>query len=90
MAYPFPFGCYTFNPKGQAFLINTRIMVLQYVVVRPLTTILSFALDSADKLCPLSMSPQYGGFWVVTINMISVTVAMVSYHFLKEQIHFST
>ncbi|KAJ1561212.1 hypothetical protein HK405_004593 [Cladochytrium tenue] len=76
MTYPFPLCFLTFNPRGQAFLINTRACILQYVAVRPLTTVAAFAMASAGVLCPKSMSPVYGEFWIYFINLTSVSVAM--------------
>ncbi|KAI9357238.1 organic solute transporter Ostalpha-domain-containing protein [Zopfochytrium polystomum] len=76
MTYPFPLNCFTFNPRGQAFLINTKTAILQYVAVRPAMTVLSYVLASAGALCPKSMSPMYGQFWITSINFVSVSVAM--------------
>ena len=76
MPYPFPFNCFTFNPSGRAFLENTKIMTLQYVIVRPSMSVLSFFLASLNVLCPTSMSFEHPGIYIYTINFISVTVAM--------------
>ncbi|KAJ3333550.1 hypothetical protein HDU76_006857 [Blyttiomyces sp. JEL0837] len=60
----------------QAFLVNSKILILQYVVVRPTMTVLAFIMASLHVLCPQTMSPKYGEFWVVSINLVSVTIAM--------------
>ncbi|KAJ3168757.1 hypothetical protein HK101_011597 [Irineochytrium annulatum] len=72
----FPFNCLTFNPRGKAFLVYTRVLILQYVIIRPAMTILALILESVDRLCPSSMNPKYGEFWVTSFNFVSVTVAM--------------
>ncbi|KAI9202205.1 organic solute transporter Ostalpha-domain-containing protein [Polychytrium aggregatum] len=74
--YPFPLNCFTFSPRGNAFLLNTKIACLQYVVIRPTMTILAYAMQMAGVLCSQSMSPTHGEFWVTSINLTSVCVAM--------------
>ncbi|KAI8821484.1 organic solute transporter subunit alpha/Transmembrane protein, partial [Fimicolochytrium jonesii] len=76
MKYPVPFCCFWYNPAGYAFLLNTRWLVLQYVVVRPLTTILAMIMSQFGVLCPNSGSPAHGEFWITYANMISSTFAM--------------
>ncbi|TPX34222.1 hypothetical protein SmJEL517_g03141 [Synchytrium microbalum] len=72
----FPFICFKYSPRGHAFLINCRVLVLQYVVVRPCMTVLALILQSFEVLCPNSSSPLHGEFWISWINMFSVTIAM--------------
>ncbi|KAJ3236435.1 hypothetical protein HDU77_011789 [Chytriomyces hyalinus] len=76
MRYPFPLNCFTFNPRGNAFLVNTKICILQYVVVRPIMTIAAYFMEWYGIFCPISMDPRYGSVWVSSINLISVSVAM--------------
>ncbi|KAI8828276.1 organic solute transporter Ostalpha-domain-containing protein [Chytriomyces cf. hyalinus JEL632] len=76
MRYPFPLNCFTFNPRGNAFLVNTKMCILQYVVVRPIMTIAAYFMEWYGILCPVSMDPRYGSVWVSSINLISVSVAM--------------
>jgi hypothetical protein len=75
MTLPFPLNCFKFSPHGQAFLINTKILCLQYVVIRPLMTLLAIILSFANVLCPLSRSFAHGQMWITSINLISVCVA---------------
>ncbi|KAI8592324.1 organic solute transporter Ostalpha-domain-containing protein [Geranomyces variabilis] len=74
--YPAPFCCWWYNPAGYAFLLNTRWLVLQYVVVRPFTTIMALAMWGLGVLCPNSSSPAHGQFWVTYMNLISSTLAV--------------
>ncbi|KAJ3208473.1 hypothetical protein HDU82_002429 [Entophlyctis luteolus] len=75
--YPPPLMCFTFNPRGHAFLVNTKICVLQYVVVRPVMTVTAYVLAYVGVLCPTrSGDPSYGQFWIGWINTVSVSVAM--------------
>ncbi|KAJ3074607.1 hypothetical protein HDU98_010795 [Podochytrium sp. JEL0797] len=45
MRYPFPLNCFTFNPRGHAFLVNVKCCVLQYVVIRPVMTIAAYVME---------------------------------------------
>ncbi|TPX43741.1 hypothetical protein SeMB42_g04610 [Synchytrium endobioticum] len=72
----FPFICFKYSPRGHAFLINCRVLVLQYVIVRPLMTILALVLQTFEVLCPNSSSPAHGAFWISGTNLISVSIAM--------------
>jgi hypothetical protein len=50
--YPFPFGFLKFDPTKASFLINCKRMTLQYVIIHPITTILSVIFESIGVLCP--------------------------------------
>ena len=72
----FPFCCYTFDPSMRFFLMDIKLSVLQYAVIRPLTVILAIILQAHDALQPGSMDPRYGNFWIVLLNFVSVSIAM--------------
>ncbi|KAI8619592.1 organic solute transporter subunit alpha/Transmembrane protein, partial [Chytriomyces sp. MP71] len=76
MTYPFPLNCFSFNPRGNAFLVNVKMCILQYVVVRPIMTIVAYFLQWYGLLCPQSNDPRHGEVWVSSINLISVCIAM--------------
>ncbi|TPX31467.1 hypothetical protein SmJEL517_g05200 [Synchytrium microbalum] len=65
-----------FSPRGRTFFIVSRLGVLQYVVVKPLTNILGIVLEYYDLLCPQSFAIYHGEFWVSGLAMISVSIAM--------------
>ncbi|RKO98796.1 hypothetical protein CXG81DRAFT_5116, partial [Caulochytrium protostelioides] len=69
------------NPKT---LYVLRTAVLQYCFVRIICTFLAFAMESRQRYCPDSMSPQYGHFWYITLNSISVTISMYGLVILYE------
>lgn len=73
---PFPFCCWFYWPDGQYFLRDLKATVIQYVILRPLTMTIAIVLQVHDQLHPESLSPVYGNFWLVGINMISVTIAL--------------
>ncbi|KAJ3329870.1 hypothetical protein HDU76_006982 [Blyttiomyces sp. JEL0837] len=92
MKFPPPFGFFIghYNPTSSTFLRNMRALVLQYVLVRPLMTLLAVIEQSRGKFCAESMSPKYGHFWYMAINMISVSACMYGlitiYVTIKEEI----
>ncbi|KAI8823482.1 organic solute transporter Ostalpha-domain-containing protein [Fimicolochytrium jonesii] len=76
MKYPFPFRFWTYDPTSASFLLDIKVMILQYVVVRPLLAVVAVVLQSHHKFCMESMAPTYGHFSFVVINFISVTFAL--------------
>jgi len=76
MKFTFPLCFWKYNPAGDHFLQFMKWGILQYVAVRPITTILAVIFEAQGKLCQSSMSPQFAYIWILGINFISVTVAM--------------
>lgn len=74
--WPFPFGCLTYNPRGRGFLVNSRMLLLQYPVASFITTTLALALNAAGLFCEESFSPTRGRFWFSLINFASSTMAL--------------
>lgn len=64
--------------EGQAFLWLMRISVGQYVIVRPLSTLIAVVGYSlpADYYCLASWSPRFLHLWTASAITISVTIAM--------------
>lgn len=71
-----PFCCWRVDPGSRYFLMDCKIGVLQYVVVRPLTTIYAVAMERSGRFHPESSSPADGYFWFVLVNFVSTSVAM--------------
>ncbi|KAK9704094.1 hypothetical protein K7432_010375 [Basidiobolus ranarum] len=72
----FPFCCWTYNPASPHFLQWLKWGILQYVVIRPITTILSVIFMAKGSLCPESLSPKYGRVYILAIEFTSVSIAM--------------
>ncbi|GAA6059025.1 hypothetical protein JCM10212_001250 [Sporobolomyces blumeae] len=62
--------------EGEAFLWWMRVLVGQYVVVRPLTTLASVVSNALGWYCLASWSPKFVHVWSSAIITVSVTVAM--------------
>ncbi|KDQ55177.1 hypothetical protein JAAARDRAFT_208908 [Jaapia argillacea MUCL 33604] len=73
----FPFGSVKAKPTdGLYFLQMMKWGVLQYCVVRPVTTLAAVILDYAGLYCENSWSLGWGHPYIIVIVSISVSVAM--------------
>ncbi|ORY02715.1 DUF300-domain-containing protein [Basidiobolus meristosporus CBS 931.73] len=72
----FPLCCWTYNPASPHFLQWLKWGILQYVVIRPITTSLSVIFMAKGSLCPESLSPKYGRVYILAIEFTSVSIAM--------------
>ncbi|KAF9917809.1 hypothetical protein BX616_011226 [Lobosporangium transversale] len=76
MKLVFPLNCWYYNPQGELFLRMMSYGVLQYVVVKPATTIAAVILEYKGLYCETMYSFAYGKVYITIINFISVTIAM--------------
>jgi len=76
MKFCFPLHFLKYDPKSSNFLPNCRHGALQYVVIRPLTTILSVITLELNVFCPEALDPRYAHPYILGINFVSVTIAM--------------
>ncbi|KAF9524015.1 organic solute transporter Ostalpha-domain-containing protein [Crepidotus variabilis] len=73
----FPLGFIKWKPAdGLYFLQLMKWAVLQYCVIRPVSTLASVVLDNIGLYCEASWSPGWGHIWLVLVVSISVSVAM--------------
>ncbi|KAL5504777.1 hypothetical protein ACEPAH_7440 [Sanghuangporus vaninii] len=73
----FPLGSVKSKPAdGLYFLQMMKWGILQYCVIRPLTTLVAIILDYVGLYCEDSWSPGWGHVYIVTIVSISVSIAM--------------
>jgi hypothetical protein len=72
----FPLNCFYYNPSSDMFLHYMKYGILQYVVVKPITTVAAVVLQYKDIYCPTSYSFAFGRVYITIINFASVTVAM--------------
>ncbi|KAL5532097.1 hypothetical protein ACEPAF_5661 [Sanghuangporus sanghuang] len=73
----FPLGSVKSKPAdGLYFLQMMKWGILQYCVIRPLTTLAAVILDYVGLYCEDSWSPGWGHVYIVTIVSISVSIAM--------------
>ncbi|KAI9592777.1 organic solute transporter Ostalpha-domain-containing protein [Syncephalis fuscata] len=67
---------FCFQPKSPKFLDITKIMVLQYVAIKPVAAIIAATTHHFNLLCPGSLAPYYANLWINIINGASMLVAM--------------
>ncbi|KAJ6558437.1 organic solute transporter Ostalpha-domain-containing protein [Mycena vulgaris] len=73
----FPLGFIKSKPAdGLYFLQMMKWGVLQYCVIRPITTLAAVILNYIGWYCDGSFSPQYGYVYITAIVSISVSIAM--------------
>ncbi|KAI9207655.1 organic solute transporter subunit alpha/Transmembrane protein, partial [Polychytrium aggregatum] len=88
MKYPFiGFLLPRYNPASRWFLPGNRVAVLQYVVVRPVMTLVAVVLQALQRYCPESFSPVYGHFWYMVLNVTSVSICMYALITMYYTIH---
>ncbi|KAJ3023725.1 hypothetical protein HKX48_001615 [Thoreauomyces humboldtii] len=90
MQFLFPLNFISYQPSRPHFVHWCKIGTLQYVILRPLTTVLAVITQLTGKFCEDSMSPRFAHVWIVGINSISVTIAMYTlvqiYTTVKDQL----
>ena len=90
MRLPLPFCCVRFHPANPHFIWILKYCVLQYVVLRPLMTILAVILQTQNLYCPESMSPSHAHLYITIVLFVSVSVALyalvVLYLVLKDDL----
>ncbi|CAO3572092.1 unnamed protein product [Mortierella alpina] len=72
----FPLNCWYYNPVSDMFLHYCKYGILQYVVIKPITTIAAVVLQYKDLYCETLYSFSFGRIYLTIINFASVTVAM--------------
>ncbi|KAI0061163.1 DUF300-domain-containing protein [Artomyces pyxidatus] len=72
-----PFRSVKWKPRdGLDFLQLMKWGVLQYCIVRPVTTLAAVILNYIGWYCEDSWSPAWGHIWVTSIISMSVTIGM--------------
>ncbi|GAA6038238.1 hypothetical protein JCM8097_005808 [Rhodosporidiobolus ruineniae] len=77
-----PLGRWKWRPagggpgEGEAFLWWMRFSVGQYVIVRPVSTLVSVIAEATGYYCLASWSPKFIHLWTLIFVSLSVTVAM--------------
>jgi len=78
LMFPLNWGCIaiTYNPRSPMFLYYMKYGILQYVVVKPVTTIAAVVLQYYSLYCTTSYNFHFGNVYITIVNFISVSVAM--------------
>jgi hypothetical protein len=73
--HPFPFWCFNIKP-GPDFLLKTKRCVTQYIIIKPLATLVAMFLEFFGLYNNGSFSVYYGYIWIALIINFSATVAL--------------
>ncbi|XP_042913469.1 transmembrane protein 184C [Parasteatoda tepidariorum] len=76
--YIFPLCCFPPCPAGKYFIQACKHGILQYTVIRPITTLISLITEMCDVYGEGKFDPKYAYPYIVAINNISQFVAMYS------------
>ncbi|KAI9227241.1 MAG: organic solute transporter Ostalpha-domain-containing protein, partial [Piptocephalis tieghemiana] len=72
----FPFCFLSYHPSNPHFLQYIKYGILQYVVIRPICTIVAVIMHATHIYCPHSYHLNHGHFWIVLVQTTSVTISM--------------
>jgi len=78
ISLPLPCLCIKVDPSSDGFLATLKYGILQYVVIRPMSTVVAIILQLHGLYCPDNWSPQRGHVYLTIVNFISLNIAMYS------------
>lgn len=92
-------SCFHRDPResdralADAVLLESQILAMQFVLVRPLTSLASFVVDMLDEDYSIpTWDPRYPRFWIVMLQNVSVFCAFSGllkfYHAVHEDIEW--
>lgn len=86
----FPFCCWYFRPSKPYFLFAVKWSVMQYVILRPIISLVSIITNSFDVFCGASYDYRFANVWLTVITFISVSVALYGlllfYHLVADDL----
>lgn len=74
--YPFPFCCITPDKPGHVMFVTIRICIFQYMLVKPLLTLLALILETQGLYHHGSFNPRHGYLWITLAMNVSISVAL--------------
>ncbi|ODQ52260.1 DUF300-domain-containing protein [Saitoella complicata NRRL Y-17804] len=73
-----PLGKWRWRPSGSVWFEMIRFGTMQYVFIRPAMTLVAVLTNVFGLYCESSYSPVFSHIWVLTIDSISVSIAMMA------------
>ncbi|WVO13048.1 hypothetical protein L204_100657 [Cryptococcus depauperatus] len=74
--FPLPFCCWRFNASKPYFWHALILSVMQFVVLRPLISIIGMICEYYRVLCPGVFSPHYATVYLEATNFVSISIAL--------------
>ncbi|KAH9970660.1 organic solute transporter Ostalpha-domain-containing protein [Russula compacta] len=74
---PFPFCCWRYRPTKAYFMYTLKWSVMQYVLIRPLITIVGMICEAFNVLCASgSYSVHFAEVYLDSVDFISISIAL--------------
>lgn len=74
---PLPFCFWRYRPTKAYFMYTLKWSVLQYVIIRPLVSIIGIICEHYNVLCQTAgFSPQFANVYLQVIDFVSISVAL--------------
>ncbi|KAG5715393.1 Transmembrane protein 184 like protein, partial [Termitomyces sp. T112] len=88
---PLPFCCWRYRPTKPYFMFTVKWAVLQYVIFRPLISIIGIICQKYDVLCESAgFSVHYANVYLEAVDFVSITFALygllVFYGLMSEEL----
>ncbi|WVR05565.1 hypothetical protein IAU60_002584 [Kwoniella sp. DSM 27419] len=74
--FPFPFGFWRFRASKPYFWHALSFSVMQYVILRPLISIIGIVCEYYDLLCPSEYSIHYASVYLEAVDFVSISIAL--------------
>ncbi|TYJ53631.1 hypothetical protein B9479_005718 [Cryptococcus floricola] len=74
--FPFPFGFWRFRASKPYFWHALSFSVMQYVVLRPLISVIGIICQYYGVLCPEEYSIHYAEVYLDAVDFVSISVAL--------------
>ncbi|KAJ8696826.1 hypothetical protein PTI98_006659 [Pleurotus ostreatus] len=73
----FPFCCWRYRPTKAYFMYTLKWSVLQYVIIRPVVSIVGIICQAAGVLCESQgFDARYANVYLESIDFVSISVAL--------------
>ncbi|KIR30611.1 hypothetical protein I309_00749 [Cryptococcus deuterogattii LA55] len=76
MKFPFPFGFWRFRASKPYFWHALSFSVMQYVILRPLISIIGIICEYYGVLCPEQYSVHFAEVYLDAIDFVSISIAL--------------
>ncbi|WVF71006.1 hypothetical protein IAT40_005802 [Kwoniella sp. CBS 6097] len=74
--FPFPFGFWRFRASKPYFWHALSFSVMQYVILRPLISVVGIITEYYGLLCPSEYSVHYADVYLEAVDFVSISVAL--------------
>ncbi|KAK2467699.1 hypothetical protein APHAL10511_000293 [Amanita phalloides] len=88
---PLPLCCWRYRPTKPYFIYTIKWLVLQYVIIRPLGSIVGIICERLNVLCEAAgFNVHFAKVWIEGVNFVSISIALygllVFYGLMNEEL----